>query len=164
MLQRLVLVTIALAAAVPAGAQPAVAVEGLAGVAAFVDDNPIGHSVFGAAARVQVGARHGVGPEVIYMRGPRFDRDWFFTFNYTFDFMPQGDGHPRRRVNPFLVAGGGYMRHQDQFSGRFSSGEGAFTAGGGARVWLTDRVYASGDVRMGWEPHIRINGGVGVRF
>jgi hypothetical protein len=36
------------------------------------------------------------------------------------------------------------------------------TGGGGARVWLTDRVYALGEFRLGWEPHYRVTGGVGV--
>jgi hypothetical protein len=165
MLRRLLFITLALTAAAPAAAQPAVAVEALAGHAAFVDDAPIGHTVFGGAARVHLAPRHSLGPEIVYMRGPRSDRDWFFTINYTFDFIAQGERRPRRRVNPFLVAGGGVMRHTDQFGSRtFSSSEGAFTAGGGVRVWLTDRVYALGDVRAGWELHTRFNGGIGVRW
>lgn len=155
----------AVLATAPAGAQPAVAVEVLAGQSAFVDESPIGHFVLGGAARVHLAPRHSLGPEVVYMRGPRSDRDWFLTVNYTFDFVAQGDGHARRRVNPFLVAGAGVMRHSDRFgAATFSSSEGAFTGGGGVRVWLTDHVYALGEARAGWEPHIRFNGGVGVRF
>ena len=155
----------AVLAAAPAGAQPAVAAEALAGQSAFVDESPIGHFVLGGAARVHLAPRHSLGPEVVYMRGPESDRDWFMTVNYTFDFVPQGEGQARRRVNPFLVAGGGVMWHSDRFGSRtFSSSEGAFTAGGGVRVWLTDHVYALGEVRAGWEPHVRFNGGVGVRF
>jgi hypothetical protein len=163
MRHRLWLVALLLAGAAPAAAQTAVAAEGAAGYAAFVDDSPIDHWVFAGSARVQLAPRHSVGPEVVYMRGPGFDRDWFVTANYTFDFVRQ-DASPSRRVNPFLVAGGGFMYHQDQFFGEFSSTEGAFTAGGGVRVWLSDRVYALGEVRTGWEPHIRFNGGIGVRF
>ena len=179
MLRRLLLVTMVLAAA-PAAAQPPLddrsgrpeqgrrapaAVEGLVGYAGFLDESTIGHTLFGGAARVHLAPRHSLGPEVVYMRGPGADRDWFLTANYTFDFIAQGEGHPRTRVNPFLVAGAGVMRHTDRFGvGSFSSSEGAFTAGGGVRVWLTDRVYALGEFRTGWEPHIRINGGVGVRW
>jgi len=151
-------------AATPADAQPVVAAEGAVGYAAFVDDSPIEHALFGGAVRVHLAPRHSIGPEVVYMRGPGFDRDWFVTANYTFDFVPQGDGHQRRRVNPFVVAGGGFMRHTDQFFDTFSTSEGSFTAGGGARVWLASRVYAVGEVRTGWEPHIRINGGIGLQW
>ena len=65
---------------------------------------------------------------------------------------------------PFLVAGGGFFQHSDR-SGNFSftSYEGAFTAGGGVRGWITDRVYAMADVRFGWELHARMNAGVGIR-
>jgi hypothetical protein len=181
MLPRLSLIIVVLAAAVPAAAQPprddrsgrpdqgrraavAVAVEGLAGYAAFLDDSAIEHAVFGGAARVQLAPRHSLGPEVVYMRGPGFDRDWFVTANYIFDFIRQGERQPRHRLNPFLAAGVGFMRHQDQFAGAFSSTEGAFTAGGGLRVWLTDRVYALAELRTGWEPHLRVTGGIGVRL
>ena len=164
MLHRLLLVSIALAATAPAAAQSAVAVEGIAGYAAFVDDSPIEHFIAGAAARFQMAPRHGVGPEVVYMRGPGLDRDWFVTLNYTYDFFPQGESHPHRRVNPFVVAGGGFSRHHDQYLVDFSSGEFAVTGGGGARIWLTDRVYALGEFRMGWELHTRVHGGIGMRW
>ena len=51
----------------------------------------------------------------------------------------------------------GYMRHSHRFGERsiHVSGEGSFTAGGGARVRVTDGVYVGGDVRIGWELHLR---------
>ena len=96
------------------------------------------------------------------MRGPNSDRDLFLTGNLTFDVMPPRQGRPRR-VTPFLVAGGGFFQHSDSV-GRFdfTSYEGAFTAGGGVRGWITDRVYALADVRFGWELHARMNGGIGI--
>jgi hypothetical protein len=48
-------------------------------------------------------------------------------------------------------------------TGIFTSSEGAFAAGGGARVHITDRIYAMGDFRIGWELHYRVTGGIGVR-
>jgi hypothetical protein len=57
------------------------------------------------------------------------------------------------------------MRHGNRFGGQsFSSVEGAWTAGAGARVWVTDRVYAIGEYRVGWEPHVRATAGVGVAW
>jgi hypothetical protein len=68
-------------------------------------------------------------------------------------------------VTPFVGGGGGFFRNTNRFgASSFSYVEGAFTAGGGARVWLNDRVYAGGVMRLGWEPHTRFTGIVGVRL
>ena len=82
----------------------------------------------------------------------------------TFDVLPPRAGRPRA-ITPFLVAGGGFFQHSDRFGGHtFTSCEGAFTAGGGVRGWITDRVYTFGDLRIGWELHTRANAGVGIRL
>ena len=142
--------------------RPPASVEVLAGHAGFADDATIEHSVFGGAARVYVTPRLSVGPEITYMRGPRNDRDWYFLGNLTFDIRHPNAGRPPR-VSPFLIAGGGFFMHSDRFaSGTFRSSEGAFAAGGGTRVHITDRVYAMGDFRIGWELHYRLTGGVGI--
>jgi hypothetical protein len=145
-----------------ADVRPGPAVEFLAGYAGFVDDTTVDHGIIGAAARVYLTPRLAVGPEFVHMRGPDSDRDLFLTGNLTFDALPPQHGHARR-VTPFLVAGGGFFRHTDRFGASdFTSYEGAFTAGGGIRAWMTRRLYALADVRFGWEPHIRINGGIGI--
>jgi hypothetical protein len=145
-----------------ADARPAPALELLAGYAGFVDDATIDHLILGTAARFHLTPRLAIGPELVYMRGPASDRDWFLTGNLTFDVLTPRNGRPRR-VSPFLVGGGGFMQHNDRFGDRtFTSYEGAFTAGGGVRAWITDRVYALADVRFGWELHGRLNGGIGI--
>jgi len=142
--------------------RPAPAVEFLVGYAGFVDDATIDHAIVGAAGRVYLTPRVAVGPEFVYMRGPDSDRDLFLTGNLTFDVLPPRAGRSRR-VTPFLVAGGGFFQHSDRFgSSTFTSYEGAFTAGGGVRGWITKRVYALADVRFGWELHARVNAGVGI--
>jgi hypothetical protein len=79
----------------------------------------------------------------------------------TFDLL--GPEPQRGRVTPFLIAGGGLFRASDAIAGlSVSSTEGALTGGGGVRVWLTPRVYAATEFRIGWEPHIRITGTVGM--
>jgi len=144
--------------------RPAPAVEFLAGYAGFVDDATIDHGVIGGAARVYLTPRVAVGPELVYMRGPNSDRDLFLTGNLTFDVLPPQNGKPRG-VTPFLVAGGGFFQHSDRFgASEFTSYEGAFTAGGGVRGWMTDRFYVLADVRFGWELHARVNGGIGIGF
>jgi hypothetical protein len=141
--------------------RPAPAVDLLAGYAGFVDDATVDHSILGASARIYLTPQLAIGPEVVYMWGPGFDRDLFVTGNLTFDVLSPRGGRPRR-VTPFLVAGGGFMHHTDRYGGTFTSMEGAFSAGGGVRAWITNRVYGLVDVRFGWEPHARINGGIGI--
>ncbi|HET9216696.1 MAG TPA: hypothetical protein VFR18_06940, partial [Terriglobia bacterium] len=63
-------------------------------------------------------------------------------------------------LSPF-VGGGGFFRHSD---GSIRNTEGSFTAGGGTRVRITDRIYGLVDFRIGWELHCRITGGIGVKF
>jgi hypothetical protein len=163
-LKGLVVVAV-LASAVPTTAQsvrPPASIEFLAGHAGFADDATIEHSVFGAAARIYLSPRISVGPEITYMRGPNTDRDWFFLGNLTWDIRQPQAGRPPR-VSPFLIAGGGFSTHSDRFiTGVFRTYEGAFAAGGGSRIHITDRVYAMGDFRIGWELHYRITGGIGV--
>lgn len=145
------------AAAQPTGGRPAAVGEIAIGYAGFVDDATIDHAAFAGALRFYLSPRISVGPEVQYMRGPDDDRDLIVTGNVTFDLLGPG-----RRVTPFVVAGGGLFRHSDRFaSGSFSSTEGAFTAGGGARGLVNDRVLVGGDFRIGWELHYRVAGFVG---
>jgi hypothetical protein len=100
----------------------------------------------------------------VYMWGPNWDRDLYLTGNLTFDVLSPRSGRPRP-VSPFLVVGGGVFQHSDRFgSTDFTSYEGAFTAGGGVRGWITDRVYAFADGRVGWELHARMNAGIGIRL
>jgi hypothetical protein len=159
-------VAVAVTIVAPAAAQPAsrppAAVEFLAGYAGFADDATIDHSVFGGAGRVYLTPRLAVGPEVVYMRGPGFDRDLFLTGNVTFDLLRPRVARPPR-VSPFVVAGGGFSVYKNRFGpNSFTSYEGAVTGGGGVRVWFNDRVYAAADFRLGWELHFRATGGVGI--
>jgi hypothetical protein len=149
------------AAASAQDARPAPAAEFLAGWAGFADDATIDHAVFGGAARAYLTPRLAIGPELVYMKGPNSDRDLFLTGNLTIDLRRPREGKPPS-ISPFVVAGGGFSQHRDRFGPlSFTSYEGAFTAGGGVRARITDRVYAFGDARIGWELHLRLNGGVG---
>jgi len=146
----------------PAAAQrPPAAVEFLAGWTGFIDEASIDHAVFGGAARLYLTPRISIGPEVSYMRGPNTDRDWFFLGNLTWDVRRPQAGRPPR-VSPFLIAGGGFFIHSRFLAETFRTTEGAFAGGGGVRVRISPRVYAMGDFRMGWEPHFRATGGIGL--
>jgi hypothetical protein len=142
---------------------PIGAVEFTAGHAGFVDDATVPHSVWGGSGRLYFRKRLSLGPEAVYMRGPGSDRDLFVTGNLTIDLL--GNYGRQSRVIPFVVVGAGVMRHSDRFgAATFSSHEGAFTAGGGLRTRITDRVFVGGDVRVGWELHARATGILGWTF
>jgi Outer membrane protein beta-barrel domain len=153
---------VGLAASALAQERPSPAAEFQSGWVGFVDETPVHHALFGGAARIYLTPRLAVGPEIDYLRGPRTDRDLFATGNLTFDVRRPRNGQPPR-VSPFVVAGAGLGRHSFRFGTLdYSHTEGAFTGGGGVRVWVTDRLYAAAEARFGWELHMRISGAVGV--
>ena len=124
----------------------------------FPDDGiTVGETLVGGAARWQVRPRLSIGPEIVFIQGDNHSH-LVVTGNVVFDFRPE------QRVQPFLVAGGGMFRtHEEFFDDAVTSSEGAFTAGGGVRGRVTDRVSIGVDARIGWEPHLRIGGFVSVR-
>lgn len=139
------------------------AVEVTGGYAGFVDDATKHHGVVGGSARYYLSRRVSIGPEIVHMRGPGGDRDLFVTGNVTVDFGTSGGRPPR--IVPFVVVGAGLMRHSDRFGATtFTSSEGAVTGGAGVRGWVTDRVFVAGDVRLGWELHLRTTASVGWAF
>lgn len=147
---------------VHAQSRPAPVVEATAGWAGFLDDSVIEHRLVGVGARAYLLPWLSVGPELTYLAGPGSDRDLFVTGNVMFDVLLARAGVPRR-VTPFLLAGGGFLRHSNQFqSGTFSATEGAVTLGLGVRAWLTRRAFVAVDARIGWEPHVRVAGIVGL--
>jgi len=160
----LMLLIVVLVTALPCRAQasesPRPTLEMFAGHAGFLDDSMIPHTVLGGSGRFYLTSRLGVGPEFVYMWGPGSDRDLFLTGNLTWDLLRPRVANPRR-ITPFVVGGGGIFRHSERFG---SGSEGSFTAGGGTRVRLSDRVYSVVDFRIGWEAHYRITGGIGVRL
>lgn len=154
-----------LAQAAPAAAQPRVApvIEFALGRVGFADDGIVGESLVGGAGRFFLGPRISVGPELTYLRGDRHDH-LVLTGNVTFELLRPPAG-TRRIVSPFLVGGAGLFRTRARFPrDTFTSDEGAFTAGGGVRAAVGDRWTVGIDARVGWEPHIRVSGVIGVQL
>jgi hypothetical protein len=134
------------------------------GYAGFVDDVTISHALVGGAARWYLSPRIAIGPELVYMVGPGDDRDLVVTGNLTFDVRAR-TRLVRPAVIPYFVIGGGLFHHRNRIGPLpFSSTEGAVTGGGGVRIWFSPRTYAAGEVRLGWEPHIRYSGHIGIGF
>ena len=167
MLQRVLVAAFLLVAAASAPSaqveRRSPSLEGTVGHAAFLDEDPVDHVVFGGAARVAVSPRVSAGPEVVYMIGPGEDRDLFVTGNVWFDVLRPSGSAPHRAM-PYLVAGIGLMRHRDEFFRDFTVNEFAATGGVGVRIALGDRWYVAPEARLGWEAHTRLTATVGYTF
>ena len=151
--------------ATPSAAQerPGTAADVAAGALLFPDDGTVTEGFVGGALRYYVSPRISVGPEVAYVRGDRHSHV-MLTGNVNVDLLGPINGRPRP-VTPFAVVGGGLFQTREQFrSETFTSTEGAFTAGGGVRALVGDRVTIGAEARVGWELHMRLNGTVGIRL
>jgi len=148
-----------------AGAQerPAPVAEVAAGTFDFPDNGTDRHGFLGCAVRFYVLHRISIGPEFAYVTGERRSRR-MLTGNVTFDLVRPADGQARP-FTPFAVVGGGLFQTREEFPREiYTSSEGAFTAGGGVRARITNRVGAGAEARVGWELHIRVNALVTVRL
>jgi len=160
-------------AAHPASGQekPSPVVELIVGRSSFIDEAWDHFETLGAGARVFLTPRLAIGPEVTLLLGA-FDgleaSHLLVTGNMTFDFMRDDRA---RRVVPYFAAGGGYMRQRTLVGGGpgstsivpFTSSEGTVSAGLGARIAITSRVFIAPEFRLGWEPETRVALTVGMR-
>ena len=143
--------------------RPGPAVELAAGWIGFADDGIVNEGLVAGAARWSLLPRVSVGPELVYIHGAHHSH-LVVTGNVAWDVLASTNRRPHR-VTPFLVAGGGVFQTRERFfNGTYTSSEGAFTAGGGVRAFVGDRVTVGLEMRLGWEPHVRINGLVGLQL
>ena len=146
-----------------AQARPQPAVELAVGSVMFVDDGIVNETLIGGAARFYLLPRVSVGPEISYIKGDNHSQ-LILTGNVTLDLRRAVSGQ-LRRVTPYIVVGGGVFQSRDQSPrGTSTSSEGTFTAGGGVRFLAGERVTVGVDARIGWEPHLRLSGTVGVQL
>jgi hypothetical protein len=142
---------------------PAPVVELSAGWVGFPDDGTVSERLIGGTARWYLSPRISVGPEIVHIQGSGHSH-LVATGNLTWDLHPPATGS-LFHVTPFVVVGGGvFQTRQTFFTGPFTANEGAFTAGGGVRVLVNNRVTIGAEARIGWELHLRVNGLVGVAF
>ncbi|MFN8061941.1 MAG: hypothetical protein U0Q12_22475 [Vicinamibacterales bacterium] len=130
------------------------------GYVGFGDEGLIHHTLAGAGLYWTLLPRLVVGPQIAYLIGPDADRDVVALGDVAVLLRrPRGAGS----VVPFVAGGIGMMSHRDLVAGVTASSESlAFSFGGGVRTWVNDRVYVATEFRMGWEPHVRLTGQVGV--
>lgn len=138
------------------------------GSAIFNDD--IEHKVVGGAVRVYVTERVSIEPEYLYLRHSDNDQDQLVQPNIAIDFTD-----PTSRFVAYGIAGVGLLHHKGRFFGNdFDTGaprvfDTTFTtwtasAGVGVKIFLTERLFVSPELRVGREPTVRGTINVGYVF
>ena len=159
-----ILIVSPLGHAASAQERPGPAAELAAGALFFADDGVVTEGFVGGSARVYMLPRVSLGPEIAYIRGDNHNH-LMLTGNATFDLVPSVKGGPRL-VTPFVVVGAGLFQTHESFldNETFTSREGGFTAGGGVRGLVGERMMLGVEARVGWELHVRVNAIVGVHL
>jgi hypothetical protein len=129
-------------------------VRGVAGWTGF-GESIIDHAVVGIATDVRLLAGLRSGLELLYHIGPDRDRDISLLPVLSYDFRRL------KRVTPFVSGGMGVLRHTN--GGRWST---SFTlgAGGGVKLAVSEHFFVAPEVRVGWEPAVRLMASVGYRY
>ena len=152
--------------------KPAPIVEAFVGRSGFIDEVWDYFRTVGGGARLFVTPRVAIGPEVAYLSGQGDAieaSNLTITANVTFDLV-RDDG--RRRIVPYLAAGGGYIRQRTLVGGGpgstalvpFTSSEPTLSAGVGARIALGSHLFVAPEFRLGWAPETRVAVTIGTRI
>ncbi len=123
------------------------------GFANFLDESYQGHVTAGGSVRAYFSRRGAIEPEVTYMYGSARDKDVLLQMNVSRDL-----GKATGRAVPFLIVGAGRLWHFDPLF-TISTWTGGF--GGGARVFVTERFFIAPEARLGTEPIVRFQVGLG---
>jgi hypothetical protein len=135
-------------------------VEGKVIFGSVVFGEDIDHKTVGAALRVYVTKRLSIEPEYLYLRNGENDQDHLVQPNVAWDFTD-----PASRLVPYAIAGVGVLHHE----GRFFGSNNSFTtwtasAGVGAKIFVTEKLFVSPELRLGREPTLRATINVGYVF
>jgi hypothetical protein len=153
--------------------RPAAVVEGIIGAAGFVDESTDWRTLAGGGGRIFVTPRVALGPELVFLEGPEGFYEWTLTGNLTIDLLADRASAPRP-IARYVAVGGGYLRQVSLVGGgvnappgtvvSFASSEGTVSGGLGARIGLGRRFYVAPELRLGWEPELRLTVTVGYRL
>lgn len=140
--------------------QPSNDLKLILGTSAFLDEEiPFDHFMIGGSMRFGLTKRFSVEPQFLYMSGPGSDRDYMLTGNISYDLLTAS------RFAVYTVAGGGLIRHSEQFQrGEFSVNEWTVNGGLGARIYITNQFFVAPEFRFGLEPLLSMQVGIGYSF
>ncbi len=123
------------------------------GATSFVDFfNSSNYGTVGGSARFYFSKRWALEPEYLYMRASRNRSNSALWGNVNFSLLQPGS-----RINPYLFAGPGFLR------GTFTSNTRLVNAGAGIRIFVTDRIFVSPQLRLAaWgEIFVEATGSIG---
>lgn len=141
------------------------------GGAAFDEDEDNEHKLVGAALRAYLTKRLSIEPEYLYLRDSERDQDHLVSANVAYDFATDRT----KRLVAYVIGGVGVLHHEGRFvSNDIVTGaprvfDTSFTtwsasAGIGAKIFVTKKLFVSPEFRLGREPLIRATIGVGFAF
>jgi len=138
--------------------RPKVEAKALFGGVVFEPE--LDHTAVGGAVRVYVTKRLSIEPEFLYMRNGADDQDYIVQPNVAFDITD-----PTKRFVAYAIGGAGVLHHKGRSSG-FDRSVTTWTAsaGGGVKIFLTNRLFVSPEFRLGSEPTVRATVNVGYVF
>ena len=146
---------------------PKIEAKVIYGGVVFGEDND--HTTVGASVRAYVTKRLSIEPEYLYLWHGENDQDQLFAANVAWDFTD-----PRERFVLYGIAGGGALHHKGRFVDTDFTGttrvfDTSFTtwtasAGGGLKIFVTDRLFVSPEFRLGRQPTVRATINVGYVF
>ena len=146
-------------------------VEGKVIFGGVVFGEDVAHTTVGGAVRVYMTRRLSIEPEYLYMRGSDRDQDHLLQGNVAYDFFTD----PSERFVAYTIGGVGVLHHQSRFVGNdFVTGAPrvfdnsvttwSASAGLGAKIFVTKRLFVSPELRLGREPTLRATINVGYVF
>lgn len=143
------------------GQQPgAPRVEGkvIFGTVTFGED--IDHTTVGAALRTYLTKRFSIETEYLYLRNGDNDQDHLVQPSVAYDFAD-----PAGRLVPYVIGGVGVLHHEGRFFGTSNNfNTWTASAGVGAKIFVTKKLFISPELRLGREPTVRATINVGYVF
>jgi len=146
----------------PAGDQGAwqssnrIETKGSLGLTDFLDEAPLHHFLGGGSVRIRIKGGLGLEPELSYLYRSEHDRDLLLIPNLVYEFRRRG------RLIPYFIGGVGMIVHFEKWGPFEWSSKWRYATGGfGTKLFLTRRLFFAPEVRIGWEPSLRISGSLG---
>jgi hypothetical protein len=136
------------------GQIPAPEIRFTSGWTGFLDDGADHHVLAGGSFRYYLNSRVSIEPEFMYLGGDGH-HDLTIVPNVAFDFTRGG------RAVPYVLGGLGWMRSD---FGRFTTDDVFVNGGVGMKLFLTEHIFFAPEMRVGWEPHVRLSGAFGFTF
>ena len=138
--------------------QRAADLKGSFGFTGFLDEGSQNHILAGGSGRIYLTRRFSIEPEFQYLHLNSRHYDIALVPNIIWDFGG-------RRIVPYVAGGVGLLYTSQDFGPTTFSNTDAFvTAGGGVKLYFADHWFIAPDIRVGFEPHLRISAGIGYTW